>query len=644
MPVVSNIYNKYVAHVSPAITALFVLISISFTGKVSLTQPILLDLAQELNGNSTVTVIAGSALLIFFLLKWDIYREYRSKITRILASLFSLFTIIGISYAANDNWSFLFASKGQLAIALLAFIGYFFLFDFLVSQLFYLLDIFHDAIFEAQMHGHNLIKRHPFIFAFCIIGFAWLPYLIFNLPGSVPYDGYRQINMGLGYEAISQHHPWLLSYAFAFIMRIGQLFSDNMGVFLITTCLFLVELFCYSSTCSSLYKMHAPQWLYIFSIGFFALVPAFGAYAQVVMKDGLYSALFALWFINYIKMFVTIKQHRQIQTSAILATAIVGLLVCLTRNNGIYVIIPAYIVLLFFSKGSRAINLTAIIAVCAIYLLLNNVVAPALGVQPGPTKEILSLPFQQTARYLRDYPNDVTVEEAKAISSVLDYKHLGDMYVPERSDPVKDSFASKSTKRDLVRYFKAWLLMGLRHPDAYLQATFNNTFGYFYPSYNYTELGPYQFYIQGEPIATGDLDIHYLLPENIRGICSGWAQLWRNLPVLNLLVSPGAHTWLLLLCAGYLVRERRSAAILPLVALFLNVAVCCVSPVNGYLRYALPLIACTPALLYWTLIASRIPNNGSPKHQRSLPADMKKPVNTQDSRKSVPAALSMPKK
>ena len=116
-----------------------------------------------------------------------------------------------------------------------------------------------------------------------------------------------------------------------------------------------------------------------------------------------------------------------------------------------------------------------------------------LGVADGSRKEMLSIPFQQTARYLKEYPDDVTESEENAIEKILDYGSLAENYNPEISDHVKDTFNNSATTQDMVNYFKAWVSMFLRHPDVYFQATFNNTYGYYYPFHNCTALGAYQF-------------------------------------------------------------------------------------------------------------------------------------------------------
>ena len=59
--------------------------------------------------------------------------------------------------------------------------------------------------------------------------------------------------------------------------------------------------------------------------------------------------------------------------------------------------------------------------------------------------------MQQTARYIRDYGNEVTDDERTAIEKVLDYDAIAQSYMPELSDGVKQYYKNPG-KGDLPRY------------------------------------------------------------------------------------------------------------------------------------------------------------------------------------------------
>ena len=100
-------------------------------------------------------------------------------------------------------------------------------------------------------------------------------------------------------------------------------------------------------------------------------------------------------------------------------------------------------------------------------------------------------------------------------------------------------------------------------------------------------------------MATGAFDFQYANTKEIRDLFSDYANMWRKLPIVSLIMNPGTYTWILILFCGFLFYQKRGRGALVLAAPFLNVAVCIASPVNGLLRYAMPLAACLPCIIFW---------------------------------------------
>lgn len=95
-------------------------------------------------------------------------------------------------------------------------------------------------------------------------------------------------------------------------------------------------------------------------------------------------------------------------------------------------------------------------------------------------KEMFSLPFQQTARYVKEYGDEISEEEREIIAKVLDYDSLAEIYEPMTADPVKTTYRSGSAG-DLTAYFKVWLKEFFRHPLCYVEATWNQNYYVFAP-------------------------------------------------------------------------------------------------------------------------------------------------------------------
>ena len=68
-----------------------------------------------------------------------------------------------------------------------------------------------------------------------------------------------------------------------------------------------------------------------------------------------------------------------------------------------------------------------------------------------------------------------------------------------------------------------------------------------------------------------------------------------------MLQSPGFYTWILIILIVILVKVRMYKELIVMSVPILHLAICVVSPVNGLLRYAMPLMAIIPLMLCWTL-------------------------------------------
>lgn len=593
--------KKYLGSICSALwTSMAIALSGMFVQGVSLPD----TLRNEMNGISLDKFIVFIALAVFYEKSWDTFRQSKSWITHLIAVFFSGFMLIGISYSTQGSWAFILGNTYQMIIAAFAFMGYFFLFDVALSVLYQWLEKRNICRTGAKAVFPAFIDRHYFLFCFLIIYLCWIPYLVIFFPGSVPADGYRQLDMFFGGEKFTTRHAWVLTMFVGMLMKIGRIVSDNVGVFLVILVTSVIEALCYAFACTRVREWKAPKPFCIGCILFFGLVPGFGAYAQTLIKDSSFSGVFVLFMTLYMDCAIPAMRKERNQKQIIkrlAALAIAGLLVCVCRNNGIYLVFPAMILLIFLmSKREAALILVLSLAVFGGYRVSEKIIAPRLGIEAVSSRVYFSIPFQQTARYLVTYPEDVTEEEKAAIDGVLNYKKLAERYKPEISDPVKATYRNKTvTKEKLKDYFHAWYTMFRKHPGVYVEATLHNTYGYYYPFYTCKVQSSYKIYMKENDHY--QFSYQYVMPLGLRRDMIRYIYLWNKIPGLAQIGNAGTYTWLLIILAGYLIHRKRWKGILAMAAPFLNVAVCIASPVNGLFRYVFPLAACMPVVIYWCL-------------------------------------------
>lgn len=129
--------------------------------------------------------------------------------------------------------------------------------------------------------------------------------------------------------------------------------------------------------------------------------------------------------------------------------------------------------LAFCYRQERKRALAAVLLPMALFQIgFSGMLLPALKISPGSDREWMGFFYQQTARYVRDYPDEVTVQEWEAIDGVLEYDKLAEAYNPITSDPVKfDAYRSEQTWKERKAYFKAWFQQFLKHPGVYVEAS-----------------------------------------------------------------------------------------------------------------------------------------------------------------------------
>ena len=248
--------------------------------------------------------------------------------------------------------------------------------------------------------------------------------------------------------------------------------------------------------------------------------------------------------------------------------------------------------LAIYLKGKeRRKAFLVLLATVVIYELITVVGYRALiDVGKPAASEGLSVPFQQTARYVCEYEDEVT--ERQVINDTLNFDAMKN-YEPRISDPIKILYRGG----DLGPYMKIWVQMFFKHPGCYVAAFVNKGYGYLAPVEQNIEA-----WIQLEyPEYAQEQGIHHTFPIQTSEFL---LQIWflsMRLPLIKYLCTPGLYTWILVVLAFFLWKKKRYSALILLVPGFINVLVCLASPMSNAIRYELPTVAVIPLLVGWTV-------------------------------------------
>ena len=524
---------------------------------------------------------------MFFLLKYVSKNTSKFDIIGAILSFFLTFLYIwSFCYKNTNDSSMLFANTYQTFFTITIFIGYFILF----YSIFEFICILLETISTQNSETNN--SKIIFIMSLCIILICWIPWIIMNYPGSIAGDTIAQLDQYFSGKW-NAHHPPFSTLLIGSTVHLGELLIDkNFGVFLYLFIQAILGSVIFSYSIVKMHVLGVRKKYCALAIVFFACTPIFGLYAQWLQKDMLYS-LFALL---YTILMIDILRKEIFTIKDIIIFFLVGMLVSLLRNNGIYIVIPTGIILVIYLKKKLRIQMAVVsLSSIILYFLISSVLYPSLGIKDGSVREALSIPMQQSARYIRDYGNELTEPERTALLRFCaSYETLPELYDPTCADPVKDVVNVELS--DPVEYFSTWFTMGLKHPDTYVDAFLNMNYGYLAPNEQNVEPDLSAAYHEqlinmGFSRQQGDIPIQ---------IFSNIVFINVVFPFLRYLTMPGLYTWIIIISIFLLIKFKKKHSIILLVPAIMTILVCLASPLCNGMRYELPVLFSTPLIISWT--------------------------------------------
>ena len=556
-------------------------------------------------GIGACVTLGGFALLYF------LPRLRATGLERGLAAcfgvLFTFMQMIGWSYDTYGSWDALFGSRFILLRAAIIFAGRVLLSSCLVLYAFRLAD----RLTAASGGGAFRFSWKRYLLAAGLVVLCWLPYYILFFPGLGNPDTSMQIawylhypTEWLQYSAVrgpevyaTNHHPYFTTLLYGAFAKIGLLLDGNIfyGVALYCLCQMLVMALVLTGVWFYLRRLGLPGRSCKVGLVFTALFPLCPLYAITMLKD----TLFGLVCLTFSILLFEVARTRgeRLKHNWFCGLLILnGLLVALTKNQGVYFVAAAAVFCLIFCRRRLRAAVSLVLPVVLFQFVWLQVLLPTWNVAPGGRQEVLGPLFQQTARYVVMYPEDVTGEEADAIRAVIDYDHLAELYVPTLSDDVKFTYNQDATEEELSAYFQAWARMLRRHPDAYLQALLNNVYGSFYLGHQ-TALS-YTDFDNREVADYPELVVEKTpLLERVQPIAQILLAAVQRVPGVGLLFCVGFYPWVVLFLFLDVLRRKQYVQILAQLPAILSVAVLLVSPVSGSYRYAMPMIFMLPLLI-----------------------------------------------
>lgn len=430
-----------------------------------------------------------------------------------------------------------------------------------------------------------------FVVIGAVIFVAYLPWIIIRYPGAMECDAYYQIEQFLGYIPMNGQWPPLSCALMGGVVGLGKAVfgSYNAGAFLYVLIQTIISVCVLTYSIIAMNRMGVSRVFCTATAVVYIVSTSYASYITSIVKDTMFAVLFLLFIVLLAEILHGYDKKRFIALFA------VGLIMCGLRNNGVYLVGVSLVALLIYLIKHREArvkkSIVSLVAIIILYEIYTGLVLPAFGIANSGINEALSIPFQQTARYVLEHPLDITAEERQVIDETLGFEGLAEAYNPVISDPVKSRY--KEDTADLGAYLKVWGTQLIRHPGTYFAAVFDNAYGFYYPfALDTACYGVYE-----------DLDImQYQIPEATKPykyLLYSYVKVIDEIPVVRLINSCGMMAWLTLLMFLYGFHKKDGRYLVIVAASFLSIFICVASPTfasNGT-RYALPIIYTVPFLL-----------------------------------------------
>lgn len=519
-------------------------------------------------------------------------------------------------------------------------------------------------------------KRHLVAAPALVLAIAWLPCLIGYAPGLFMWDTNTQIlqwfglpnhisaSMGLSPETaatmITRHHPPLHTAAVGLCVQAGIALagSENAGIMIYALLQYTLVVASFGYALATLERLGVPRRVRVAILVFLAVVPVFSGYAVLITKDVPFAAMLLVMLSALVR-----ELHGVSRSVDRVLLAASGLAASQLRSAALYIVaVPLACALAALvrlgakrvkdagagvdartpvpRRGARRAVAAALVLVVGVAILLEAAIFPALGMLPASKREMLSIPVQQVARYLREHPDGLSAEEYAAVDVVLDAGSIAALYNPSKSDPVKATYREGATPEELSRFFKVWLAIVARDPACAATATAANYYGYFYPgqavSWSYTSD------LSREAMANTETDriksdiasyfsfsqLDNPITHGLDALVSAYRTIWQRLPGLTYVMQAAFWCWLLVIATAYALHDRRrlrqgerraraslggpSLAPALLIPLWLILLMALVGPCNAttYFRYVYPLAVCLPFVCALLVFAPRGPARG----------------------------------
>lgn len=451
----------------------------------------------------------------------------------------------------------------------------------------------------------NAIMKRPdyqwLLSIWAILILAWIPAYLALFPGTFGYDAPIQLSYITGERPLSSHHPVMHTWMIGFFLKLGEVVGDsmNIGVAFYTLTQALVATFGIAWSILYTKKKNVSLELIVIEIIFAALNPALQILTFSVTKDIIFGAFLLMFTTSLCEWFNCETCNKKKHSLKEMATVgISGTMMCLLRNQGIYILMAIIIIYVLFRIQQKRLLLTLLIVFMVSEAFFGSFTYWFKS-EKGDIREMFSVPAQQLARvyYMqKEYDKgQISQEQMEQLEKLIPEEALMS-YTDRTADPVRSVFRTQVFLEEPSKYIWLYFEVGLQNPKIYWQAFCKLNEPYWNISENdYRRLSMtniYGEYSETYGIRQNSLNESYRL-RLLDVIDNKYEQ---EIPVISWILEPGFGIWIMVLIIIMAIYNRDKKKIMVLSPIILYFLTMILGPV-ALMRYVYPITLATPLML-----------------------------------------------
>ena len=569
------------------------------------------------NGVFSIAVFIG--LYVLLKLTWENFskldtgKEKRKRFgyAYLLAVFFCALMIAGYQLKMNDITEPGFRGKGLILLrgACMAFAVWPFT-NYLFAWIEKIRDIRTDA---------DVVKvwksKYVFLFSWLTILLCWIHVFLAYYHDVMAYDFHRQsIEAVKGFIWFNSYQPLAHTWLIWLFLHIGQAldgYQTGMALYSIFQMTILSAACAYS--CNVVYRLVKKKVFVVGMVLFFGLFPLVSILSVGVTKDVPFTALFLVFMSLFVERHFLCNGNPKKEKIIDLLWILDGIVMMLFRNNAIYAV--AVFTVFYLILGAKKQRLRILI-MCLVLVIGGKGALEglqlALGTEIRGSKiEMFSVPLQQFCRVGHYHGHELDTEYYRLVYTYVPHEYWP-VYNPPLSDTIKNGIGVYTFPYTWEGHYgemlSAWLKVGLKYPNAYIDAFLELNAGYwFFDDVTWAEVFGYGLEGRMGALSTYTSSTSEVIPEGIahetkfpalesllENIVS--ANCFYDWPVVSTIFKPALYCWALLVSAiaAFYMKKRKKMLVILLPLVYL--ATMFLGPVVQA-RYVLPIMVIIPMML-----------------------------------------------